>query len=119
MNKDVNKIYEGLLGKTVDVIIDRPIGSSHPKHKDIVYAVNYGFIPNVYGGDDEEIDVYVLDENEPIENCRAKIIGIIYRFDDVENKLVATVTNKKFTKEQIKAATNFQEKYFKTDVKLL
>ena len=38
--------------KMVDVIIDRPIGSVHPKYEDMIYPLNYGFIPNVFGGDD-------------------------------------------------------------------
>lgn len=118
-DKNKDKIYEDPLGKTVEVVIDRPLGSFHPDHPDIVYTVNYGFIPSYRGGDGEAVDVYVLDLDEPIEKCTAKIIAIIYRADDVENKLVATVSDKKFTKERIKAAVNFQEKYFKTDVKLL
>lgn len=34
------------LGKVVNLIIDRPIGSIHPKYEDFVYPLNYGFIPN-------------------------------------------------------------------------
>lgn len=33
-----------MLGKTVKVIIDRPLGTYHPKHKDIYYSVNYEYI---------------------------------------------------------------------------
>ncbi len=31
------------LGKVIDVAVDRPLGSRHPKHSDIVYPVNYGY----------------------------------------------------------------------------
>ena len=43
-----------MLGKTVTVVIDRPVGTYHPKHKDIYYQVNYGYIPGVIAGDGEE-----------------------------------------------------------------
>ena len=45
-----------MIGKTVTVIVDRPLGSYHPKHKDLYYPVNYGYIEGVMGGDDEEQD---------------------------------------------------------------
>ena len=46
------------LGKTVTIGIDRPIGFVHEK-KDgtkLTYPINYGYIPEVLGGDDEELD---------------------------------------------------------------
>ena len=30
-----------MLGKIVTVKVDRPINSIHPKHKDIIYPINY------------------------------------------------------------------------------
>ena len=49
------------LGKIVRIEIDRPIGYVHHKEKyDLVYPINYGYIPGVLGGDDEELDVYQL-----------------------------------------------------------
>lgn len=52
------KRIEEYLGKEVDVIIDRPLGSKHPEY-DYYYSVNYGFLPNTVNGDNEEIDAYV------------------------------------------------------------
>ena len=37
------------LGKTVNITMDRPIGTRHPKHPEIIYPVNYGYIPGVIG----------------------------------------------------------------------
>ena len=34
----------GMIGKTVTVTVERPLGSCHPEHKDIYYSVNYGYI---------------------------------------------------------------------------
>lgn len=33
------------IGQKVNVIVDRPLGSKHPKHG-FTYEVNYGYIPN-------------------------------------------------------------------------
>ena len=43
-----------LLGESVTVIVDRPLGTIHPNHNDIIYPVNYGYIENIFAGDGEE-----------------------------------------------------------------
>ena len=47
------------LGKEVEVIMDRKLGTLHPKHG-FTYMLNYGYIPNTISGDGEELDAYVL-----------------------------------------------------------
>jgi len=37
---------ENFLGKEIEVIIDRPLGSKHPKHG-FKYETNYGYIPQI------------------------------------------------------------------------
>lgn len=81
---------ESFLGKTVTVKIDRPIGYVHQKKGyTLTYPVNYGYIPGVIGGDGEELDVYLLCVDEPVEEYYARIIGAVYRKDDNEDKLIA------------------------------
>lgn len=58
------KEYEEL---KVSLVQQAPIGSIHPKHDDIVYPINYGFIPKVLGGDGEELDVYLLGVDVPVK----------------------------------------------------
>ena len=48
-----------MIGKTVKVVVDRPLGTYHPKHKDIFYTVNYGYVEGVMAPDGEEQDVYI------------------------------------------------------------
>lgn len=43
-----------MIGSIVKVIVDRPLGSYHPKHRDIYYAVNYGYVAGVMAPDGEE-----------------------------------------------------------------
>ena len=75
------------LGKTVTAKIDRPLGSKHPKH-DMIYQVNYGFVPDTKAPDGEEIDAYLLGINAPVDEFTGKCIAIIHRLDDNDDKLV-------------------------------
>ena len=105
--------------KMVDVVIDRPIGSVHPKYEDMIYPLNYGFIPNVFGGDGEELDVYLMGLNVPVKEYKAKVIAIVHRHNDVEDKLVAAPEGMSFTKMEIEDAVRFQEQYFESEIEIL
>ena len=105
-----------MLGETVTVLIDRPLGTCHPKHKDIFYTVNYGYIPGVMAADGEEQDAYVLGVNEPLQEFTGVIIAIIHRFDDVEDKWVVAPEGVKFSKEEILEQVKFQEQYFQSEI---
>ena len=105
-----------MIGKTVKVIIDRPLGSYHPKHKDLYYPVNYGYIEGIIAPDGEEQDAYILGVNEPLSEFTGKIIAVIKRSDDVEEKWVVAPENMVFTKEEIMKQVEFQEKYFNTKI---
>ena len=72
------------LGKTIEVKIDRELGSKHPKHG-FIYPVNYGYIPNTISGDGEELDCYLLGVCEPAEQYKGKCIAIVYRINDNSN----------------------------------
>lgn len=109
---------KSIIGKTFKVKIDRPMGSYHPEKKNFYYPVNYGYIPNIIGGDGEEQDVYVLGVDKPLKEFTGKIIAIIHRLDDVEDKWVMVPNNMKLTKDEILEQVNFQEKFFKSTIKM-
>lgn len=105
------------LGKQIEGEIDRPVGYVHVKgEKTLQYPVNYGYIPGVLGGDDEELDVYFLGEDKPLESFSGKVIAIVHREDDVEDKLVACPIEMNFTAEQICEQILFQEQYYNTTI---
>ncbi|MBE6535517.1 MAG: inorganic pyrophosphatase [Ruminococcaceae bacterium] len=111
---------ESYLGKTVKIEIDRPIGYVHRKgKKTLVYPINYGYIPDVLGGDGEELDVFLVGVAEPVSTYEGKIIGIVYRADDVEDKLIMAPEGISLTALQIARTVYFQEKYYKTTVRAL
>ena len=107
-----NKKY---LEKTLEVKIDRPFGSKHPKHG-FTYPVNYGYVPNTISGDGEELDCYILGVFEPLETFNGKCIAIIHRLDDNDDKLIIVPENKSFSNQEIRALTEFQERFFKSEI---
>lgn len=111
-------LVKSYLGKTVHIKIDRPIGSVHPKFPDITYPINYGYIPNVLSGDGEELDVYLCGVDAPVKEYSARVIGIVHRYNDVEDKLIAAPEEIDFTKEEIEKAVYFQEQYFEYRIEM-
>lgn len=103
------------LDKTLEVKIDRPFGSKHPKHG-VIYPVNYGYVPNTVSGDGEELDCYVLGIFEPLENFKGKCIAIIHRLDDNDDKLIIVPENKAFSNNEIRVLTEFQERFFESEI---
>ncbi len=101
------------LGKEVSVKIDRPLGSRHPKHG-FMYMLNYGYVPNTISGDGEELDVYLVGEFEPVDNSKGRVIAVIHRTNDDDDKLVVSANDKDYSDDAIRALTEFQEKYFES-----
>lgn len=108
---DPNLKLEDWVGRTVDIVIDRPMGNTHPRHSDIVYPINYGYVPGTLAPDGSPVDVYVLGSQVPLVRCSATVIAIIRRRDDVEDKLVAIVSGE-WNEASIREATLFQEQWF-------
>ena len=107
-----------MIGSIVKVIVDRPLGTFHPKHKDIYYSVNYGYISGVMAPDGEEQDAYILGVHEPVAEFVGRVIAIIHRFDDIEEKWVIAPENVFLTKDEIMKQVAFQEQYFRTEIRL-
>lgn len=103
----------------VTVTVDRPLGSYHPKHKNIFYSVNYGYIEGIIGGDGEEQDAYILGVTVAVSRFEGEVIARIVREDDAEEKWVVAPVGIRFTAEEIAAATHFQEQYFRSRIELL
>ena len=88
------------LYQEVEVLIDRPLGSQHPQYG-FIYPLNYGFI-----------DAYLLGVFEPVERYRGVVIAVIQRTNDNDDKLIVVPHNVDYSDEQIRALTEFQERYF-------
>lgn len=103
------------IGNSIKVKIDRKLGSMYPKHG-FKYLLNYGYIPNTMSDDEEEIDCYVLGVNEPIEEFEGKCIAVIHRLNDDDDKIIIVPNGMNFSDSEIKELTNFQEKYFVSEI---
>jgi inorganic pyrophosphatase len=104
------------LGKKITVTIDRPLGSVHPKYKETIYPINYGYVSGTRAGDGEPIDAYVLGVDHSLPLFIGKCIAVIHRLDDNEDKLVVAPECMYFSDDKIKELTDFQEKYFKIEI---
>ncbi len=111
-------LVKSYLGKTVTIKIDRPIGSVHPDHPGLTYPINYGYIPNVFGPDGKKLDVYLLGVSVPVEEYTARVIGIVHRHNDTEDKLVAAPEGFPFDQKNISEAIRFQEQYNQSEIEL-
>ena len=107
--------YKDFLGKKVKVVMDRPMGSKHPKWN-FIYPINYGYVPNTISGDGEELDAYIVGIFEPVEEYEGKCIAAIHRLDDDGDKLVIAPEEKIYTKQQIEALVEFQERFFEHEI---
>ena len=105
-----------MIGTIVKVIVDRPLGSRHPKHKDIVYPINYGYIEGIIAPDGEEQDAYVLGINVAVKEFVGKVIAIVHRHNDVEDKWVVAPDGVNFNESEIREQVDFQEQFFEYSV---
>ena len=109
------QIAKKFLGKEVEIMIDRPIGSRHPKH-DFIYEANYGYVPDVKAPDGEDLDAYYLGVSQSLKKARGVVAAIIHRPDDDDDKLVVVPQGTNMTDEEIEKQISFQEKWFKHEI---
>ncbi|MGN0666821.1 MAG: inorganic diphosphatase [Huintestinicola sp.] len=107
-----------MIGDTVKVTVDRPMGSYHPEHKDMYYPINYGYIEGTMAPDGEEQDVYILGVDRPVNEFTGRVIAVIHRFDDVEKKWVAAPEGQTFSVDEIRAQVAFQEQFFNSEIRI-
>ncbi|MBI0444556.1 inorganic pyrophosphatase [Deinococcus sp. DB0503] len=106
------------LGHTVHVVVDRPLGSHHPRGSDLVYPVNAGELPGTLSGDGHPVDAYLLGWDEPLREVTGEVVSVIVHLDDVEEKrVVVRPPASAWRDEEIMKAVWFQEQYF--DVRLV
>ena len=104
--------YSGILGRTVSGTIDRPLGSSHPRHPEMIYPINYGYVNGVLAGDGAEQDVYVFGAHGPIRTFTGKVIAVLHRLNDCEDKWIVSINGASPDQDEIRRAIDFQEQFF-------
>ena len=108
-----------MIGQIVKVTIDRPLGSYHPEHPDIYYPVNYGYIEGTLAADGEEEDAYILGVEEPMKEFVGRVIAVIHRQDDIEDKWIVAPDGVTFSEEEIRQKVHFQEQFFQSTISFI
>jgi len=103
------------LGKEVNVVVDRQLGSKHPE-LNYTYGVNYGYVPNSVALNGDEVEVYVLGVDKPIDGFKGQCVAVIHRLDESGDKLVVCPSHMTFSDEEIQALTKFQEEQFTSKI---
>jgi inorganic pyrophosphatase len=105
------ELAKAFLGKTVKVVIDRPLGSLHPRER-FSYEANYGYVPSTQAPDGAELDAYYLGVEEALAEAEGVCIAIIHRLSDDDDKLVVVPNGVTLSDQDISRAVAFQEQWF-------
>jgi inorganic pyrophosphatase len=96
----VNAIIEISQGSRCKYEIDKPTGLLRLDriiYSSFHYPVNYGFIPQTYGGDKDPLDILVITTLpvQPLTLMDAKVIGVMQMIDggDADDKIIAVAAN--------------------------
>jgi inorganic pyrophosphatase len=109
------ELAKQFLEKEVEVVLDRPRGSKHPKHG-FTYDVNYGYLEGVKAPDGEDLDAYYLGTDQSLQKVTGIVKAIVHRLDNDDDKLVVMPKDVSMTDEEIDRAVHFQEQWFKHQI---
>ena len=104
--------YSEIIGNTVSGRVDRPLGSSHPRHSEMIYPINYGYIEGIFAGDGAEQDAYIFGASQPLQEFTGKVIAVYHRFNDVEDKWIVSIDDADIPDEKILGDIAFQEQFY-------
>ncbi len=108
-------LASAFLGKRVQVIVDRPLGSRHPKHG-FLYEANYGYIPTTEAPDGKELDAYFLGVSVPLGTADGICIAVVHRLNDDDDKLIVVPEGVHMTDDEIERQVRFQERWFEHSI---
>lgn len=106
------ELAKQFLGKEVEVVFDRPLGTKHPKHG-FTYEVNYGYLEGIKAPDGDDLDAYYLGTDQSLQKATGVVKAIIHRLDNDDDKLIVMPKDIQMSDEEIDRAVNFQEQWFK------
>lgn len=109
------ELAKELLGTKVKIIMDRPLGSKHPKHG-FEYEVNYGYVEGILAPDGEELDAYFLGIDTPLQSGEGICVAIAHRKDNDDDKLIVLPEGVSMSDEEIMSVISFQEQWFDTEI---
>ena len=81
-NSDFWKALDELLGSS-EIVIDRPKGTAHPRHPELIYRVDYGYLKNTSSMDGAGIDVWVGSGEKKIDAIMC-IVDLMKRDSEIK-----------------------------------
>jgi inorganic pyrophosphatase len=89
---DGGEFWQGLdrLVAGCDLVVDRPRGSRHPRHPELVYPLDYGYLQGTRSGDGDGIDVWI--GSRPEEGVTAVVCTLDLEKRDAEVKILLGCT---------------------------
>lgn len=98
--RTVNAIIEIPQGSRCKYEIDKASGLlklDRVIYSSFYYPINYGFIPQTYGGDKDPLDILVITSLpvQPLTLMEAKVVGVMQMVDsgDADDKIIAVAAN--------------------------
>ena len=121
LNKETKEEVEmkSLIGMELDAIITRPIGTVHPRYKDIIYEVNYGVVKDFELKDGRDLKTYIVGESMPTElngTYHGKVLAILHRLNDENDRIIIAPIGRTLSDEEIISKTEFAEQYFVSEI---
>lgn len=121
LNKETKEEVEmkSLIGMELDALITRPIGTVHPRYKDIIYEVNYGVVKDFELKDGKELKTYIVGESMPTElngTYHGKVLAILHRLNDENDRIIIAPIGRTLSDEEIISKTEFAEQYFVSEI---
>lgn len=101
-------LAEPFLGQQVRVIVDRPLGSRHPR-AGFVYELNYGFVPDVPAPDGDDLDAYLIGTEVPLVEGTGRCVAVVHRLEDDDDKLIIALDDRDRTDTELLELVAFQE----------
>ena len=87
-----------------EIVIDRPRGSRHPRHPEIIYPLDYGYLADTTSPDGDGIDVWLGSGED--RTLRAALLSVDLEKRDSEIKLLLGLSD-----QEIKAIHAFYNDY--------
>ncbi len=106
--KEIDKLlknYWQLLGKSVKITIDRPIGFIDSKISQLMYTINYGYIKQL-----EYKNVCIVGVDKPIKSFIGNVIAVLYKKNNIKNILIIVSERNDYSIEEIEKEIKFKER---------
>ena len=81
-NEDFWKALDELVSNS-EIVIDRPRGSAHPRFRNFIYKVDYGYLKNTSSMDGAEIDVWIGSGDKKIDAIMC-IVDLMKRDSEIK-----------------------------------